>query len=174
MASPMIAAKRGTLQEFLASIDEKPGVNPVQYLNEALANRDPQNRVDIVNWMLDKGADASATVSSSGANVLHVLCSQRTYNAQLEAPMLQRLLSMGADLNGFSPRWGYPLAVFYENTKLKDAEIAAIYDLIFATPNIDWEVPVNKNGAAPQTLRELVESGSVQRPEMTRRMLTGS
>lgn len=170
MASPYIVAKRGTLEEFVASCEANPELDPRKYITEAIANRDPENRVNIVTWLLDQGADASYADPETGVNLLHIWFSQRDINPALEAPVIQRLLEQGADINGYANKWGRPLAVLYENSRLSDDDSKPLYDVVFAQPGIDWGVPANKTGAAPQTLRELIETGQVRKPDMIRRM----
>ena len=53
--SPGSAAKRGTLEEFLTSVEENPEKDWRSFLFWALHNKDLTARVGIVDWMLDHG-----------------------------------------------------------------------------------------------------------------------
>lgn len=170
MVSPLMAAKKHDLATFLDACRQRPEIDPLKYFVDAFSNPDPLARVELANWMLDKGADANQTVGRDETNALHVLFSQRTLDPQLEAPLVQRLLAAGADINAHSSRSGTPLQVLQENTGLGDTELAPLYDVIFAHPGIDWDVPVSLHGQARQTLGERVAANAAIRPEMARRL----
>lgn len=170
MASPMIAAEEGSLAEYEEACAGRPDLDPLKYFLNAAGNRDPQHRVEILTWMLDRGADPAQRNSRSGINALHVLFSHRVIGAELEALVLRRLFEGGIDINAVSPRFGLPLQVLYSNYGLADAELTPYYDIIFTVPGIDWDVRVNKKGAEPKTLRQLIETDVVRKPEMIRRM----
>lgn len=171
MASPASVVKRGTLDEFLAACRDRPDLDPSKYFVDAFINLDPGSRVDIANWMLDHGADASMTSGNERVNALHVLFSQRDHDFEAEASLLRRLFEGGADINGYSPKWGRPLHVLMENRGLRDRLLGPFYDVIFAQPGIDWDAPVSlKSESEKRTLRDLVEAAAERRPEMARRM----
>ena len=163
--------KRGTLDEFLAACRDRPDLDPSKYFVDAFINLDPGSRVDIANWMLDHGADASMTSGNERVNALHVLFSKREHDFEAEALLLRRLFEGGADINGYSPKWGRPLHVLIDNYEVGDEELGPFYDVIFAQPGIDWDAPVSlKSADEKRTLRELVEASADTHPEMLRRM----
>lgn len=171
MASPAFAAAEGTLSAFLEACEDRPDLDPLKYLVDVFTNPDVESRVGIANWMLDQGADASMTSGNERVNALHVLFSQREHDFEAEAPLLRRLFEGGADINGYSPKWGRPLHVLMENRGLRDRLLGPFYDVIFAQPGIDWDAPVSlKSETEKRTLRDSVEAAEGRRPEMARRM----
>ncbi len=171
MVSPLMAVKEHDLATLLEACRERPDLDPCKYFVDAFTNPDPAARVEIANWMLDRGVDVNQTVGRDGTNALHVLFSQRNLDAHREAPLVQRMLDAGIDINAYSSRWGRPLQVLRDNTGLADADLEPLYEVIFAHPGIDWNVPVSLKGAdEKQTLRDRVESDAAIRPEMARRM----
>jgi len=117
MTSPIHLAKYGTYKEFCLVYDPvtmpfDPEAGVVGLLGQAVANKDPRERLAIANRLLDDGADPSL-VSTSGdrVNVLHVLWGrERDRDAEAEAVLIARLLDGGADINLRSPRFGLSLA----------------------------------------------------------------
>ncbi|MFD2674292.1 hypothetical protein [Gulosibacter bifidus] len=169
---PYSAVRHGTLEEFLEACDAYPNTNPKTYFIDAFTNDTPANRVAIANWMLDNGVPASYVERDprSRYNALHILFVQREHDYELEAPLLRRLLAEGADINGYAPRLGRPIQALLENDWIDEDDLGPFYDVIFAHPGIDWNVPANLKGAPKKTLRERVEAKFTSHPEMIRRM----
>lgn len=169
--SPLMAVKKYDLATLLEACQERPDLDPCKYFVDAFTNPNPHARVEIASWILDRGADVNQTIGRDKTGALHVLFQQRNFDSQLEAPLVQLLLEAGIDINAYSPRWGTPLQVLRDNTGLAEADLEPLYDVIFAHPGIDWNVPVSLKGAdEKQTLRDRVESDAAIRPEMVRRM----
>ena len=70
---PGTAAKYGTLNDLKKAVEDYPEINWGGFLFWAIRNRDLTSRVEIVNWMLDHGADAAQITSPGNINALHVL-----------------------------------------------------------------------------------------------------
>ena len=96
---PGTAARRGTLNDLKKAIKDYPKINWRDLLVWAIGNRDPTSRVEIVNWMLDHGADAAQITSPGNINALHILFSEPKHDYSMEAKVLLRLLEGGADIN---------------------------------------------------------------------------
>lgn len=132
-------AKRGSLEEFLAAYRDSDAGDPElgpRLLADALANRDPATRVAIGNRLLDDGADASWS-SPHGSTMAHILLGQVKHDVAGEAPLLQRLLDGGADINRVVPKHGTPLELIVDQFNLSEADLAPIYDVVFARPDLD-------------------------------------
>ncbi|MCT1438912.1 hypothetical protein [Brachybacterium paraconglomeratum] len=111
----------------------------------ALRNPSPEDRVAIASLLLDHGSDPSVVIDDDNINVLHVLFSGsfREHNFRAEAKVLKRLLDGGADINLRSPRFGLPLEAL-DSMAASDEHLKPFYDVVFARPDIDMSIIVNK------------------------------
>ena len=84
-------------------------------------------------------------IDDNNINVLHVLFfgSFRELNFLAEANVLKRLLDGGADINLRSPRFGLPLEAL-DSMAPSDEHLNPFYDVVFARPDIDMSIIVNK------------------------------
>ena len=82
---PFTAAKRGTLNDLKKAVEDYPEVNWRSFLFWAIGNADPTSRVEIVNWMLDHGADAAQITHHGNLNALHILFSEPKHDYSMEA-----------------------------------------------------------------------------------------
>ena len=167
---PYSAIRRGSFEDFKTSLDENPDFDWKHFFLRAFRNQDLTGRVEIVNWMLDHGADPAHVKRGEGINALHVLFTQREHDFVGEAKLLQRLLDGGADINLKAPKWSVPIQAMLENYKLTDDVSTPFYDVIFSYPGIDWEVIVRKAFGEPASLERSVELAAKRRPELYRRM----
>lgn len=166
-------ASEQTYEEFLSWYDPKTTpywrVGDSTALSGAVANPSVENRIAIANRLLDDGAVATIVLKSNQTNLLHHLFEQREHDWVREARLVQRLIDGGADINQRSPKFGPPLKTLYEEAR-GDAALGPLYDIIFALPNLDFDIFVSKtSGNAPYSLRELIERG-VRKREMARRI----
>ena len=167
---PGTAAKYGTLNDLKKAVEDYPEVNWRSFLFWAIGNRDLTSRVEIINWMLDHGADAAQTTHDGNLNALHMLFSESKHDYSMEAKVLLRLLEGGADINLKAQKWGVPLLMLNNNLNIKDNDLGPFYDVIFSWPGIDWEARAGKAFGKPVTLRQVVDLAENRRPEMFRRM----
>lgn len=170
--NPYYSASDDTFDEFMSSyhaeyLADYEASTHDSVLCGSLRNRNPTDRVLIANFLLDRGADATYTAGPDNdrINVLHAFFGVRVKyrNFELEAPLLQRLLESGADINHRSPRFGFPLETL-KSTPAPDDQLAPFYDVVFARPDIDMDVVINMHGSTMRDL--LVNSG---RPDLPRR-----
>ena len=169
--SPAGTANRGTLEEFIAAVERNPHIDwRRNLLSEALENEDLVARVQIANWMLDHGVNAARVSPSGETNVLHVMFYERTHDFETEAPVLQRILDAGTDINQRAPKWGTPLRVLLENPRMREPEVFPFYDVIFSHPGIDWDAYAGTAGGQRWGLVERVNDIQKSRPELHRRM----
>ena len=108
----------------------------------SLGRRDVSDRIKLANYFLDKGADPSYVDRYDRANCLHVLFKAWENDYECEAPLLQRLLDGGADINQRAGRFGYPLELVRMMLP-NETDINHFYDVIFAHPGIDFSVMIN-------------------------------
>lgn len=163
---PFTAAKRGTLNDLKKAVEDYPEVNWRSFLFWAIGNADPTSRVEIVNWMLDHGADAAQITHHGNLNALHILFSEPKHDYSMEAKVLLRLLEGGADINLKAQKWGVPLLMLINNLNIKDNDLGPFYDVIFSWPGIDWEAGAGKAFGKPVTLRQVVDLAGNRLPEM--------
>lgn len=122
------------------------------FLN-ALSNHSVVDRVGIANFLLEQGMDATAVSYDDRINGLHVLFGVREHDFDLEAPLLERILKEGADINLRSPRFGRPLQMLCK-MPASDSELAPFFDVFFSRPDIDLELLVRRD--PPYTQRDVL------------------
>lgn len=167
---PYSAIRSGSFEDFKTSLDENPDFDWKHFFLRAFRNQDLTGRVEIVNWMLDHGADPAHVKRGEGINALHVLFTQREHDFVGEARLLQRLLDGGADINLKAPKWNVPIYALWENSVVSDEELAPFYDVLFSYPGIDWDVIVKKVFGVPTSFRDYVDHAAKRCPELHRRM----
>ncbi len=146
-------------------------------LREALCNDDVASRLILVDRFLDWGADPRPALGEK-SNVLHGFA-QRLKDPVAEAPLFKRLLEMGADPNQQSPRYGLPLEILMHAPRLKESDLAPIYDVLFERPDLDffitdrtgdslwdkvWRVGLESPGLLARTERYIVEHTGAEPP----------
>lgn len=151
--SPLFMNQYGTFEEFLASVEERPEVDWRPGLTQVSYNKDVRARVAIFNWMLDHGASLKAQCRGDKVNVLHAFFFERVHDFSLEAPLLQRLLDAGANINQYSPRFSLPLKVMLDNFYFRDEYAGLVYDVIFSRPDVDWEAFADVTSGERRSLR---------------------
>ncbi|GGO57470.1 hypothetical protein GCM10012287_53430 [Streptomyces daqingensis] len=159
-------ARRGTYEEFLSRYE--PGAARAAdstgrtLLHAALANGDLHARVAIAVRLLDDGADAAALSGAEGFTTLHVLLGRGKHDFPGEAPLLERLLDGGADVNRAVERFGTPLHTAARQFAFTDAALAPFYDVLFARPDLGR---VSKSRLGHATLRHALDlAGADGRP----------
>jgi ankyrin repeat protein len=134
-------ARRGTYEEFLSRYEPGAAARAADstgrtLLHAALANGDLHARVAIADRLLDDGADAAALSGAEGFTTLHVLLGRGKHDFPREAPLLERLLDGGADVNRAVDRFGTPLHTVARQFAFTDASLAPFYDVLFARPDL--------------------------------------
>lgn len=109
-------------------------------LHCVLANKEPRVRVALANRLLDDGADAAA-LTPEGRTTAHVLLAQKRHDPPVEAPLLERLIQGGADVNHVAVGEGTPLYSLAEQFMFTDEFLAPFYDVFFALPDLDLVTP---------------------------------
>lgn len=141
MTDLSFVAGNGSAEEFFSAYDPSQAswVSPStgqSLLSFAVANGDVAARVAISTRLLDDGADP-AWEGRGGVNLLHTLLGARDHDFVAEAPLLERLIAGGADINRVVPRFGTPLETATVDSAFTEAELAPVYDVFFAQPDLD-------------------------------------
>lgn len=141
MTNLSFIAGNGSLDEFLAEYEPSDAMwaspsTGEPLLKFAVGNHDADARVAIATRLLDDGADPSWS-ADNGTNLLHVLLGRRTHDFAAEAPLVARLIAGGADINEVAVRFGTPLETATMRSAYTDEELAPIYDVFFAQPDLD-------------------------------------
>lgn len=142
--------RKGTLEEFLEVYEPGDatawrGYEDITLLHRAAGNVDPASRVAIASRLLDDGADASAIAMREKFTVLHMLFAASRHDFEAEAPLLERLLDAGADINHVAGgNWGTPIQTLASNLKFSDDRLTPFYEVIFARPDLDLLKPGKK------------------------------
>lgn len=139
MASLYHLASYGSFDEFMSEYKPADATDPEageRLLKRAVTNGDIAARVAIATRLLDDGADP-AQATEDGANVLHALLGARDHDFAAEAPLLERLIAGGADINKVIARFGTPLETATVDSAFTESELAPVYDVFFAQPDLD-------------------------------------
>lgn len=141
MADLSFIAGNGTFEEFVSAYEpadaawSSPATGET-LLKFAVGNHDVDARIAIATRLLDDGADPSYA-ADGGTNLLHVLLGRRQHDFAAEAPLVERLIAGGADINRVIPRFGTPLETATVDSEFAEAELAPLYDVFFAQPDLD-------------------------------------
>lgn len=159
---PYVAASMGGYEEYVKNYDQEiidgfRAKGRGEPLLQALGNHSAVDRVKISNFLLDRGADASARAKGEKVNALHVLFGVRNHDFTLEAPLLGRILRGGADVNFYSPRFGRPLEMLWK-LPADDDDMRPFYEVFFSDPNIDLDLLIREG--RPYTQRDLLRGVS--------------
>jgi hypothetical protein len=134
-------------------------------LNLALTNRDPAQRVALANRLIDDGADVTRWAP------LHVLFGRNDHDFALEAPLVQRLLVQGAEVNRVvrDKKRGTPLESLAGKAKFSDRDLAPFYDVLLAWPGLDLLQTSSHDRTVLDNLRRLapLRAELVRRAEQT-------
>lgn len=153
MPSVFSIVHSGTVEELRRAFDpETDSVDDLLFV--ALARHAPVDRVALANFLLDHGADASRI--SDGSSVLNLLCSSPECDFELEAPLLQRLLVAGADVNHRDQYGDVPLTELQNHPVALDAEMVPFYEVLLDWPALDLSLPVNPAKPDGLNIRESV------------------
>lgn len=136
----------------------------------AVSNRDPRERAQIVELLLNDGADVSYVSAGDKINVLHVLLgnSLKQVDVKYDAPLLRRLIDAGADVNLRSPRFGRPIELL-RRLPLSDEESFQLADAFFSSPDIDLDALVRRD--PDYSVRDVIERLPDQLPKFKDRAM---
>lgn len=105
MTSLFLLAGSGTAADFRAAFTATDDATDL--LIPALTNPNAAERAKIAMFLLDQGADVNG--DSEGRSPMHVLFAQQKHSFKQEAPLVERMLEAGADINQRERRGDLPI-----------------------------------------------------------------
>ena len=128
------SAKTQTLAQFKAVYDKR-------FLNEtpqngspvifcAMANQTPQNRYDIVKFLISEGAELKGT-NDENATLFHILFSRPKHIMEQTVELTQILIEAGVDINQLDAKNRVAIQHLISQPKFSDEDFAPLYDFIF-------------------------------------------
>ncbi|MBI9115116.1 hypothetical protein [Sanguibacter suaedae] len=172
MFSLMGTARRSTFEEFLevyqpGSVESWSSDKGETLLHFALQNGQPESRVAIAMHLLDDGAYPTALILPERYTTLHLLFGHNSHDFEAEVPLLETLISGGADVNMVAGRgWGTPLQTLASRLKFSDEELEPFYNVLFAQPDLD----LLREGKAGRTTLESAKLLAPGRDKLVERM----
>ena len=102
----------------------------------AMANQTPQNRYDIVEFLIDEGAELNGT-NADGETLFHVLFSRPKHIMEQTVKLTRILIDDGADINQLDARNRLAIQYLISHPKLTDQDFAPLYEVIFQNCTLD-------------------------------------
>ena len=96
----------------------------------AMANQTPQNRYDIVKFLIGEGAELKGTNDES-ATLFHILFSRPKHIMEQTVELTQILIEAGADINQLDAKHRVAIQYLISHPKFTDEDFAPLYDVIF-------------------------------------------
>lgn len=100
----------------------------------AMSNNDPQNRFDIVTFLIKQGVNLDV-VNGESETLFHILFSRQKHILEETRELTCELLKAKIDINHQDSKKRLAIQ-WLINSKYSDDELSAIYDLIFSLPNL--------------------------------------
>ena len=157
------SAKRQTLAQFMEVYDQQRlheihGGSTILF--DAMAHQSPQDRYDIVRFLIAQGAELTGT-NGENETPFHILFSRPKHNMELT----KLLIDAGADINQPDAKGRVALQHLISHPKLTDRDMAPLYDLLFTRCRLDLSIK-NAWGYTPIELAQKLP----YRAELLRRM----
>ena len=96
----------------------------------AMANQTPQNRYDIVKFLIGEGAELKGTNEES-ATLFHILFSRPKHIMEQTVELTQILIDAGVDINQLDAKHRAAIQYLISHPKFTDEDFAPLYDVIF-------------------------------------------
>lgn len=149
-----LSARTQTLAQFKEVYDKRllnetpNNGSPVIFC--AMANQTPQNRYDIVKFLIGEGAELKGT-NDEGETLFHILFSRPKHIMAQAAELTQILIEAGADINQLDAKRRAAIQHLISHPKFTDEDFAPLYDVIFQSCTLDINVK-NDWGYTPMEL----------------------
>lgn len=161
------SAKRQTMAQLMEVYDgrrlhEVHGGSTVVF--DAMANQSPQDRYDIVRFLIDQGAELTGT-NGENETLFHILFSRPKHNMAQTVELAALLIDAGADINQPDAKGRVALQYLINQPKLTDRDMAPLYDLLFTRCRLDLSIK-NAWGYTPIELAQKLP----YRADLLRRM----
>lgn len=150
------SAKTQTLAQFKEVYDKRllnempKNGSPVIFC--AMANQTPQNRYDIVSFLIDEGADLNGT-NEEGETLFHILFSRPNHIMEQTGELTQILIDAGVDINQLDAKNRVAIQHLISHPKFSDEELAPLYDVIFQNCTLELNIK-NDWGYSPIELAQ--------------------
>lgn len=133
------SAKRQTLAQFMEVYDrqrlnEVHGGSPVIF--DAMANQSPQDRYEIVKFLVGEGAELTGT-NAEKETLFHVLFSRPKLDIGQTVELTKLLIDAGADINQPDAKNRMAIQHLISQPKLTDEALAPLYDVIFQSCTLE-------------------------------------
>ena len=96
----------------------------------AMANQTPQNRYDIVKFLIGEGAELKGTNEES-ETLFHILFSRPKHIMEQTVELTQILIDAGVDINQLDAKHRAAIQYLISHPKFSDEDFAPLYDVIF-------------------------------------------
>lgn len=161
------SAKRQTLAQFMEVYDQQRlheihGGSTILF--DAMAHQSPQDRYDIVRFLIAQGAELTGT-NGENETLFHILFSRPKHNMAQTVDLTKLLIDAGADINQPDAKGRVALQHLISHPKLTDRDSAPLYDLLFTRCRLDLSIK-NAWGYTPIELAQKLP----YRAELLRRM----
>ena len=161
------SAKRQTLAQFMRVYDQRRlhevhGGSTILF--DAMAHQSPQDRYDIVRFLIAQGAELTGT-NGENETLFHILFSRPKHNMAQTVELTELLIDAGADINQPDAKGRVALQYLISHPKLTDPHMTPLYDLLFTRCRLDLSIQ-NAWGYTPIELAQKLP----YRAELLRRM----
>lgn len=96
----------------------------------AMVNQTPQNRYDIVKFLIGEGAELKGTNEES-ETLFHILFSRPKHIMEQTVELTQILIDAGVDINQLDAKHRAAIQYLISHPKFTDEDFAPLYDVIF-------------------------------------------
>ena len=136
------SAKRQALAQFMEVYDpqrlhEVHGGSTILF--DAMAHQSPQDRYDIVRFLIAQGAELTGT-NGENETLFHILFSRPKHNMAQTVELTELLIDAGADINQPDAKGRVALQYLISHPKLTDRDMAPLYDLLFTRCRLDLSI----------------------------------
>lgn len=161
------SAKRKSLAQFMEVYDQQRlheihGGSTILF--DAMAHQSPQDRHDIVRFLISQGAELTGT-NGENKTLFHILFSRPKHNMAQTVELTGILMDAGVDINQSDAKGRVALQHLISHPKLTDRDLAPLYDLLFTRCRLDLSIK-NAWGYTPIELAQKLP----YRAELLRKM----
>lgn len=163
------SAKRQTLSQFKEIYDRRllneiPKVgSPLIFC--AMSNQTPENRYDIVKFLVSEGAELKGT-NAENETLFHILFSRPKHNLEQTVELTEILIKAGVNINQLDAKNRVAIQYLIKLPKFSDEELAPLYNLIFEQCDLELSIK-NDWGYTPIELAQKFP----YRAELLKRMM---
>ena len=123
---------------------------------DAMAHQSPQDRYDIVRFLIAQGAELTGT-NGENETLFHILFSRPKHNMAQTVELTGILMDAGVDINRPDAKGRVALQHLISHPKLTDRDSAPLYDLLFTRCRLDLSIK-NAWGYTPIELAQKLPS----------------